>query len=100
MIHNTPDTLQPFFLYRERLFNAIKNALDRDGHHKPYEGELELTLVAGSIFEPDKYSWCIGLNCYVLGPARAYTFKGSTLKEALDKANEALDQWIKEEKYA
>ena len=43
--------------------------------------------------QPDFY--LIRLHCYVLGPGRHYEWKGRTLKNALDKAEKDINQWIR-----
>lgn len=71
---------------RERLFRCIEDELRRDGHHKSYEGSIDVSLSFPNIFERDKApEWCISWHCYVVDHPedRHASFAGQTFREAL-----------------
>ena len=89
---------QRFIALRCRLFKMIHQELKRDPCCKSYEGSLEINVTYPDYFEDEEAEsgpdYCyITLHCYVLGPTRHYDFKGKTMKEALDKMDEALTRW-------
>lgn len=96
------DEFLALHLFRRRAFRLIKRALELDGHHKSYEGTVELRFP--SYFEEEAQSgsgaerpeYTITLNCYVLGPGRHHQWSGRTIQEAVDKANESLNKWERE----
>lgn len=90
-----------FKALRKKTMSAIHNDLNEDPFCKSYEGSFEIAACYPNYFEdetgdqgPDAY--CIRLHCYVLGPNRHYEWFGQTLDEALDSAEEDLNQWIGE----
>lgn len=86
----TPEFLARFMTYRKRLFAAICIALAEDGHHKSYEGTVGLIFPHYFHNEDD---FIITVDCYVLGPARHYSYSGKTPDECLDKAERDLRKW-------
>lgn len=92
-----------FLALRLRVMQAIRRELERDNSCKSYEGTFEILVRYPDYFDqeydnkpdqPDFY--LIRLHCYVLGPGRHYEWKGRTLKNALDKAEKDINQWIRE----
>ena len=91
-----------FLALRRKVMAGIKNALAIDCYCKSYEGFMELVIEFPDYFElenseedaPNQY--VIRLHCYVLGPARHYEWRGRTLDEALDAAEEEIRMWIAE----
>lgn len=79
---------------RERLFRCIEDELNRDGHHKSYEGALEVTLAFPCIFERSQPpEWHIVWHCYVVPEeGRHVSWKGRTLAEALAQAEAAANK--------
>lgn len=85
------DFMERFLKLREDLFAAIKKEIEECGYHKSYEGRL--TIAWPHMFE-DEYT--ISLDCYVIGPRRHPYWCGSSLEEALDKAENDIRSWIGE----
>ena len=92
-----------FLALRLCVMQAIRRELERDNSCKSYEGTFEILVSYPDYFDqeydnkpdqPDFY--LIRLHCYVLGPGRHYEWKGRTLKNALDKAEKDINQWIRE----
>lgn len=92
-----------FLALRRRVMQAIRRQLEQDSTCKSYEGTFEIFVSYPDYFDreydnksdqPDFY--IIRLHCYVLGPGRHYEWKGRTLKNALDKAEKDINQWIRE----
>jgi len=83
--------------FRELVFFGIRKALEVGLGHKSYEGTISVHFP--SYFGGDYY---IELDCYLLGPARHYSWRGKDLSEAIDKAAYNVNLWIndvdKEEK--
>lgn len=70
---------------RERMFKLIDREISRVGHHKSYEGQINIVL--GSRFKPDEFYF--ELNCYC-SPAingRSWCF------DELDELEAKLDEW-------
>lgn len=76
---------------RERLCLAIHRAIARDGHHKSYEGHMEVEL-------PDAFGGrCSAqLHCYVIGPSRHYGWMAERLHDLVNMMERDIDQWIHE----
>ena len=92
-----------FIALRLRVMSEIRKELERDNCCKNYEGTFEIIVSYPNYFdreydnkpdEPDFY--IILLHCYVLGPGRHYSWEGSTLKNALDKAEKDINEWTRE----
>ena len=93
-----------FIALRRRVMQAIHRELELNDYCKFYEGTFEIFVSYPNYFdreydnkpdEPDFY--IIRLHCYVLGPGRHYEWRGSTLKNALDKAEKDINKWIRED---
>ena len=86
--------LTRFFALRQRLFDLIRYV--DEGHHKSYEGALDLTFSFTNVFEsednpepPDSVR--IDLACYLLPfRGRSETFMGDTFDSALDN----FEKWL------
>ena len=87
-----------FLEYRQRIFKAIKENLEVDGHCKSYEGQFTVSYYLPNYFVDDseKPYWEISLDCYLIGPKRHYEWGGETFNEALENAVEDIDVWLKE----
>jgi len=95
-----------FMRLRKDLFDAIAKELQIDGHHKSYEGRLYIRFP--HYFEENCYAdwqydnpdyrgiWGIHLDCYVLGPTRHYEWSGRTFCEALESAENEMQQWFEQ----
>lgn len=95
--------MQRLTALRQKVFDAIERQLQHDSHCKSYEGAFEVGFVFPDYFDnggkPVNHQECfceIKLHCYVLGPARYYSWKGATFTEALDRCGQTIDQWIAE----
>lgn len=83
--------------YRKELFAAIAEALELDGHHKHYEGQIKLSYLIPGYFndnEPGRFQ--LEVDCYVLGPERHYRYHGSSPSECVSKAKRDLTEWVEE----
>ena len=85
---------------RKRVMAAIEEELKIDNCCKSYEGTFEILESYPTYFddseasmEPDYYR--ITLHCYVLGPGRHYEWDGRTFGEAIEKAEEEIDYWLR-----
>ena len=80
---------------RADLFFAIREAVAKSGHCKSYEGTF--SVVFPNAFEEEgRDAWGLGLDCYVIGPSRHYVWRGATLKECVDQADEEVREWMAE----
>lgn len=77
---------------REQLFAAIDHSIEMDGHHKSYEGRI-------GIIWPHRFNdtFCITLDCYVIGPGRHHAWYNTDLSLTLDEAERDITKWIQEE---
>lgn len=87
-----------FLALRKKLFSMIKYQLEQDPCCKSYEGLIEVTSEFPCYFDDNNAEeaasyYEITLRCYVLGPQRHYKFTGNTASEALDKFEDALNEW-------
>ena len=87
-----------FFTLRKRVFDAIKKIVEDpedDGHHKSYEGAMDVTFSYGDYFtssdEKDLDGVIIKLHCYLLIDGRHEEWWGKTFEEALDKATVGIN---------
>jgi len=81
---------------RERVFTAIKECLEVDGHCKSYEGRFDIRYSLPNYFqdeggEPD---WSIHFACYLIGPSRGEDWYGSSFKEVVDKVERDINVWL------
>lgn len=82
---------------RDDLFDAIRKALEEDGHCKSYEGQFGVRHMFPNYFEQqdgDAGWWEITLNCYLIGPHRHYLWMGQTFDECLRKVETDVRAWI------
>ena len=93
------DDWSRFYELRAKVFDAIKKIVEDpedDGHHKSYEGAMDVTFGFDNYFETDDVTstWevRIELHCYLLINGRHAEWTGKTFSEALD----GLEQWIGE----
>lgn len=92
---------QRFQTLRQRVMKAIAKELEEDSYCKSYEGTFEIVTCYPNYFEDETGErgpnvYCVRFDSYVLGPHRHYEWFSSTLDEALDSAEQDIDQWIKE----
>ena len=100
----TEEEFMRFQSLRRRLFNAIREYLKEDCHHKSYEGAFRIQLAFKNYFEtedrecarlePEEY--VIELDCYVFGPERHHEWRAKTFCNALKLCKRDIDQWIEE----
>ena len=83
--------------YDRRGVNGYKIVEDPedDGHHKSYEGAMDVTFSYGDYFtsmdEEDLDCVKIELHCYLLINGRHEEWWGKTFEEALDKATVGIN---------
>lgn len=85
-----------FIQFRKRYLKAIERALEKDDHHKSYEGQMLVEVYWPDYFHDNEMlpsEVVLKIDCYVLGPNRSYVYHGNTLGECLDKAEVDLVQW-------
>ena len=94
MTKNENDLFQAF---RQKVFGYIEKQLQVDGHHKSYEGAIDLSYCYPNYFEQDRgVMVVIELHCYLIGPTRHYKWYGDSVVKCLLEANKDLDGWIRE----
>ena len=98
--NDTAIDFERFHQLREKTFEGIYKALEaNDRYGKSYEGAFEVTQEYPNYYvDPDATSAPIvriRLHCYILGPARHYEWAGRTFAEALSKAEQDIDGWIR-----
>jgi hypothetical protein len=77
---------------QQRIFRCIEDELRQDGHHKSYEGAIEISLSLPNYFEQSTSpQWTISLHCYLLLDGRHQSWSGRTLPEAIAKMEAAID---------
>lgn len=94
-----------FLNLRRKLFGAIGKELAADDVCLPDEGALEIRYVFPNYFdftydEPTDTP-CgveIVLNCYVFGSSKRHRWRAKTLKEALDKFEHSIEEWIENDR--
>jgi hypothetical protein len=88
---------------QERIYRCIEEELDRDPHHKSYEGALEITMGLPNIFSRgDGPTYTISLHAYVLSTVsgRHEHWAGKTLSDALAKAEQGIDDICQDYEFA
>ena len=87
-----------FLELRQRLFKAIKECLEIDGHCKSYEGRLDIEYSLPNYFEKGEREavWRIHLACYLVGPSRGTDWHGETFSDALFKMEQDINEWVKQ----
>ena len=90
----TPDDMIRIAAARERLFRCIEDELNRDGHHKSYEGAIDITVSLPNIFERNTPpQWTIEWHCYVVPESgRHISWQGRTLAEAVVVMEAAVEK--------
>ena len=83
---------------RVELFGQIKANLMEDGYCKNTEGRFSILYPDYHEANNKESEWTVELYCYVVGPSRSYLWTGSTLIEAVNKAEKEIKEWIKEDK--
>ena len=88
------DEMARLMAMRERVYRCIEDELDRDGHHKSYEGAWEVTMSIPEIFSRgEPIEWTVTLHCYVLDlSGRHEHWTGRTLAEAIAKAEHSINK--------
>ncbi len=82
---------------RKKLWEMLSKVDFLDGC-KSYEGAIDVGIYYPNYFESEENTipapclYTITLHCYVLGPARHYTFKGKTMREAL----QGFERWLED----
>jgi hypothetical protein len=90
----TPDECLRLTALQQRVFRCIEDCLREDGHHKSYEGSMEVTMTLPNVFEQGgRIKWSVSLHCYLICDGRHDTWTGNTLSEALAKAEEKIDSY-------
>ena len=85
------EQIERIMALRRRLFDLIR-AVD-EGHHKSYEGALDISISLPGIFESeDDTTSKIELGCYLLCYGRCETFCGNSIKECIDR----FEAWIED----
>lgn len=91
--------MEEFLKLRKWFFGELDKILHSAAGecHKSYEGTFELTFYFPCIFEEDKEPEVrIHLDCYLVGPCRHYDWTGKTMKEAIQKCRNDLEELVKE----
>lgn len=94
--------MEEFLKLRKRLLDALLEA-SKDYPGKRYEGEMEVAFHYPGIYDevtvgedekdlPDEV--IIRADFYLIGPNRHYSWKGTTLAEAVKRASDDIDVWI------
>lgn len=87
-----------FLRLRTRVFKAIKECLEVDGHCKSYEGRFDIELSLPNYFEEGEQppTWSIHFACYLICPSRGEDWYGETFREAFLKAEKDIVEWLKD----
>jgi len=88
----SPNQMIRLFKLRQKLFKMIRVEDELSGgHHKSYEGRLELTLELPAVwYETKDHEWHLHLACYLLCAGRSETWSGKTLDGVIDK----FENWL------
>ncbi len=86
------DTMMRIAVAQQRIFRCIEDALREDGHHKSYEGSMDITMSLPNFFEPGPPKWSVTLNCYLLVSGRHEIWEGRTLEEAVAQMEAAVQK--------
>lgn len=82
---------------QERVKWGTLEAMKEDGHHKSSEAYMEIGYCLPGMFSNDNAPyWQVQIYSYVLGPNRVHSWTSSSLDGALAKAEEAVDEWVKD----
>lgn len=93
--------VQRFYALRRRVFEAIEAIRATGEGGKSYEGTFEIRYDfeecnALDEIEDKPIGVEIVLHCYLLGPARHYSWRGNSLHDALNKCEDDINLWITE----
>ena len=89
-------------IIRDLLRRGYIEALKEDGYGKLSEAYMTIQehyctfwdyREGKDFFNPESY--LVTIYSYMLGPSRTHEFEGKTLSEALDKALDAVKEWVK-----
>jgi hypothetical protein len=87
---------------RKLVMTALDDMFEDDYCGKSYEGAFNWITCYPNYYEdpkgklaPNRY--ILELHCYLLGPARHYSWEGKTRSEALEKAEKEIKSWLHEE---
>lgn len=89
-----------FIELRKRIFKLIEEILREDPCCKSYEGIMEIGFRYGDYFEEyseEPETVIITLHCYLLGNGRHHTYQGKNLGDALDKLEQDIEEWERNE---
>lgn len=85
------------FRAQQRIYRCIEDCLKEDGHHKSYEGAMEVSLVLPNMFEQERgLVWSITLHCYLLCDGRHETWSGKSLEECCAQMEAWADRELAE----
>jgi len=85
-----------FMRLRQRLFKAIKECLEIDGHYKSYEGRFDIDYSLPNYFEDGEREpqGSIHLACYLIGPNRGEDWYGKTFHDVLLRMEKDVTVWL------
>lgn len=86
------DLMMRIAVAQQRIFRCIEDELKEDGHHKSYEGSMEVTMSLPNFFEQGSPTWTVSLHCYLLVDGRHDSWTASTLSEAVAKMEDAVQK--------
>jgi hypothetical protein len=82
----TIDESMRIAVVQQRLFRCIQDELKRDGHHKSYEGAIDVSLSLPNVFEQERGPrWTLEFHCYLLCDGRHQSFTARTLPETVSQ---------------
>ena len=70
---------------RHRMFKLIDREISRIGHHKSYEGAINICL--GNRWKPDEFYYEVNCYCSPVIESRSWCF------DELDELETKLDEW-------
>ena len=87
--------MKEFLELRKKLHNALRKASE-DYPGKSYEGEMEIAIHFPGIYDEsdDVDAVVIRADFYLIGPTRHYSWKGTSISEAVKRASADIDRWI------
>ena len=92
MSRNLIDDLVKFGVFRNRIFSILDEQIGDAWMGKGYEGILQITFPSRTDETNKSGSYTMSLDsCAIV--AKNNVWSGSTLSEAIDKANKDIDLW-------
>ncbi len=88
-----------FTEFQKLVRRGVEEALAQDGHCKHYEGRITLTVEVppyAEAYTGAHTHWTMRLDCYVLGPARHYTWHAVNEDDLFRIATRDVEGWIAE----